>query len=90
MNSIFEAILKAHTQTEYALHMNAADDEANDARRLEMERLLLVARNALQAAGVLGWAIGTMCPITDSFNSTLSIDAEAYFAKQIDYNTVDF
>lgn len=90
MKDTFELILKAHTQVDYALHCNAADEEANDLRKAEMERLLLAAREALRAAGILGWAIGTMCPITDSINTTKSIDAEDFSVTETNYSTVSF
>lgn len=87
MKDTFELILAAYTKIDAALQANAADDEASDFRRKEMDKLLLKARAAIQAAGNMAWAIGTMSPMTDVHNTTKAFDADDY---RIDYSHVEF
>lgn len=87
MKDTFERILAAYRNLDCALHANAADDEATDHRRKEIEKLLLKARAATQAVGAMAWAMGTMSPITESFNTCKAFDTDDYM---VNYDEVSF
>lgn len=87
MKDTFELILKAYQNLAWAIQANAADDEASNYRREEMHKLLLKAHAAVQAAGCMAWAIGTMSPITGAHNTTKAFDTDAY---QPDYSDIAF